>query len=44
MQETWVHSLVWEDSTCYEATKLMGHNFWASTLDPWATTTEVYVF
>ena len=28
MQGTWVWSLVWEDSTCYRATKPVRHNYW----------------
>ena len=32
MQETWVQSLVWEDSTCCRATKLVCHNYWACVL------------
>ena len=31
MQGTWVLSLVWEDSTCHGATKLIGHSYWAHT-------------
>ena len=31
---TRVQSLVWEDSTCCGATKLVRHNYWASTLEP----------
>ena len=27
MQQTWVQSVVWEDSTCLEATKSMRHNY-----------------
>ena len=29
-----IWSLVWEDPTCLGATKSMGHNSWASTLEP----------
>ena len=32
MQETQVQSLVQEDPTCQETTKLMHHNHWARTL------------
>ena len=34
MQETWVWSLVWEDPTCREATKPVGHNYWTGALEP----------
>ena len=34
MQETWVQSLVQEDSTCHETTKPMYHNCWACALEP----------
>ena len=34
MQGTQVWSLVWEDLTCSWATKPMGHNYWAHTLEP----------
>ena len=34
MQGTWVRSQVWEDSTCFRATKPMLHNYWASTPGP----------
>ena len=27
MQETWVRALVWEDPTCYGATKPVRHNY-----------------
>ena len=27
MQGTWVQSLVWENSICFEATKSMDHNY-----------------
>ena len=33
MQETQVQSLVREDPTCWEATKPMCHNYWASALE-----------
>ena len=32
MQETWVGSLVWEDSTCYRATKPASQSYWARVL------------
>ena len=31
-QETWVRSLIWEDSTGLRATKPSGHKYWACTL------------
>ena len=34
MQRTRVWSLVRDDSTCYAATKLMCHNYWAYALKP----------
>ena len=34
MQETWVQSLVWEDSTSHGATEPVSHNYWASVLGP----------
>ena len=34
MQGTGLRSLVWEDPTCLWATKSIGHNYWASTLEP----------
>ena len=35
MQQTWVQSLVQEDSTCHNATKsTVGHDYWAHTLEP----------
>ena len=34
MQETWVPSLVWEDSTCCGATKPVCCNYWACSLEP----------
>ena len=33
-QVTRVRFLVWEDPTCHGATKPMGHNYWACTLEP----------
>ena len=36
----WVHSLVWEDYTCYGATKSMCHNYWAQALEPVSHTAE----
>ena len=32
MQETWVHSLISEDTTCHKATKSLCHNYWAYVL------------
>ena len=32
-QGTRVRFLVWEDPTCHRATKPMGHNYWACTLE-----------
>ena len=29
-----VRALVWEDPTCHGATKPVGHNYWACTLEP----------
>ena len=29
IQETWVQSLVWEDSTCCRATEPLHHDFWS---------------
>ena len=29
MQEAQVQTLVWEDPTCYGATKPMDHNYWS---------------
>ena len=34
MQGTRVWALVWEDPTCYGATKPMSHNYWACALEP----------
>ena len=34
MQGTWVWSPVWEDSTCWGATKPVCHNHWACSLEP----------
>ena len=34
MQEMWVWSLVWEDSTCHEANKPVRHNYWVHALEP----------
>ena len=34
MQETWNWSLIWEDSTCHRATKLVCHNYWVCALEP----------
>ena len=34
MQETLVQSLIWEDSTCCGAIKLMCHNYWEGTGSP----------
>ena len=34
MQGAWVRSLVWEDPTCLEATKLMCHIYCAQALEP----------
>ena len=34
MQETWVRSLVWEDTTCHGETKPMHHKDWAWALEP----------
>ena len=34
MQETQIQSLIWEDLTCFRATKPMCHNYWACTLEP----------
>ena len=39
MQGTQVWALVQEDPTCHGATKPMGHNYWACTLEP---TSHVY--
>ena len=36
MQETWVRSLIWYDSTCGGATKLVHHNCWGCALEPWS--------
>ena len=33
MQETWVRSLAWEDSTCLGATKPLWPNYWAWALE-----------
>ena len=39
MQDTWVQSLVWEDSTCPgEPNKPMSHSYWARAPQPQATT------
>ena len=40
MQWIWVHSLVWEDYTCYGATKSMCHNYWVQALEPVSHTAE----
>ena len=45
MQETWVQSLIREDSTFWEAIKPMGGNYWACALEPawgnyWTLCTE----
>ena len=34
MQGTQVRSLVWEDCTCYGATKSVHHNYWTCALEP----------
>ena len=34
MQETWVWSLIQEDSTCLRATEPVHHNYWACALEP----------
>ena len=34
MQRTRFQSLVWEDSTCWEAAKPMHHNYWSLCLEP----------
>ena len=34
MQGTGIRCLVWEDSTCYGATKPMCHNYWALAREP----------
>ena len=35
MQGIWVQSLIWEDSTCWGATKSICHNYWSrSDLEP----------
>ena len=43
MQETQVLSLIWEDLTCCEATKLVNHNYWACALEPGNRNYWVYV-
>ena len=43
MQETRVRSLVWEDSTCWGATKLMCHNFRACVLEPGSCNYRAFV-
>ena len=35
MQETWVQSLIQEDSTCHGATEPMLHSYWAGAPEPW---------
>ena len=41
MQGTWVLSLVWRDSTCCRATKLLRHKYWSpGTLEPHSVTAE----
>ena len=34
MQESWVWSLIWDDSTCHGATKPVCYNYWACAVDP----------
>ena len=34
MQGTQVQSLIWEDCICHRATKPVGCNYWAHTLEP----------
>ena len=43
MQGTRVRALGQEDPICRGATKPVRHNYWACTLEPWATTTEARV-
>ena len=40
MQETWIRSLVWEDSTCHGAAKPTRYDCWACALEPRAATSE----
>ena len=43
MQETWVRSLVWEDSTCCGSAKPVNHKYWACAVEPRSHGAYMYV-
>ena len=43
VQRTWVWPLVWEDPTCWRATKPMFHKYWAHILNPTSHNYWAYV-